>query len=402
MRLAALLARKDLQLTARDRMSFIFDLVMPLVFTLFFGLLFGANSNTDKLPLAVWDADGGAAATQLMNALDHSKVVTVVPKEGRALEQWMADQRAAAGLIIPEGYSAAVAAGKPASLTVVATQGSSGASTAATEVRSLAGRQVAVELASRAAAQAVWATRAVRNGTREAAVAELAARAKPVVAQALDHPAVSTKVVEAGSAANQTPTGFVLSSPGMMVNFILFSLMTAGIALISERQDGTLQRLMTTRLRRSELIGGKVAGMFLITFLQQAILIGVAQVFFGVDYLRDPAALLLMMISLSLVASTLGLLLASVLKTEQALVATTVLTSMVVAALSGAWFPLEIAGQGFQTVGHLLPTAWILDGLRGIIVRGFDVAAVAPAFWYALAWAGGLFALAVWRFRLSE
>ena len=83
------------------------------------------------------------------------------------------------------------------------------------------------------------------------------------------------------------------------------------------------------------------------------------------DYLRDPAALLLMMVSLSLVASTLGLLLASVMKSEQALIATTVLVSMAVAALSGAWFPLEITGPTFQTVGHLLPTAWILDGLRG-------------------------------------
>ncbi|HEY5169483.1 MAG TPA: ABC transporter permease [Thermoleophilia bacterium] len=400
MKRAALLARKDLQLTARDHLSFIFDLVMPLLFTLFFGLLFGANSGSDKLPLAVWDVDGGTAATQLVSSLDSSKVVIVVPKQGQALEQWMADGHAAAGLIIPKGYSDAVAGGRPASLTIVATQGSSGWMTAASEIRSLATKQVTVQLASRAAAEALWATRSYPAGSP--VVQQSAVQARPVVAQALDRPAVSTKVVEAGSAANQTPSGFVLSSPGMMVNFILFSLMTAGIVLIIERQNGTLQRLMTTRLRRWELIGGKAAGMFLITFLQQAILIAVAQLFFGVDYLRDPAALLLMMVSLSLVASTLGLLLASVLKTEQALIATTVLTSMVVAALSGAWFPLEIAGQGFQTVGHLLPTAWVLDGLRGIIVRGFDVGDVAPAFWYSLAWAGGLFALAVWRFRLSE
>ena len=386
----------------RDRLSFVFILVMPLAFTLFFGLLFGANSNSNQLPLAVWDADGGAAAKQLVAALDKSVVVTVVSKQGTAFEKWMADDRAAAGLVIPKGYSDAVAGGKQAALTIVSTQGSSGASTAAAEVRSLAGDQVTVELASRAAGQAIWATRFFPPGALDGLVAKSAAQARPVVAQALAHPSVSTKVVEAGAAAGQTPSGFVLSSPGMMVNFILFSLMTAGIALIVERQNGTLQRLMTTRLRRWELISGKAAGMFLLTFVQQALLIGVAQVFFGVDYLRDPAALLVMMISLSLVASTLGLLLASVLKSEQALIATTVLVSMAVAALSGAWFPLEVAGQGFQTVGHLLPTAWILDGLRGIVVRGFDVADVLPAFAVSVAWAGGFFVLAVWRFRLSE
>jgi len=188
----------------------------------------------------------------------------------------------------------------------------------------------------------------------------------------------------------------------MMVNFVLFSLMTAGIALIIERQNGTLQRLMTTRLRKWQLIGGKAAGMFLLTFVQQAILIAVAQLFFGVDYLRDPAALLLMMISLSLVASTLGLLLASVLKSEQALIATTVLVSMALAAMSGAWFPLEITGQTFQSVGHVLPTSWILDGLRGIVVRGFDVADVLPALLVSLAWSAGFFVVAIWRFRLSD
>ena len=402
MRLAAILARKDLLETLRDKLSFVFILVMPLAFTLFFGLLFGGGSNTDKLPLAVWDADGGAAAKQLVADLDKSSVVRVVVKQGDAFETWMADERAAAGLLIPKGYSAAVASGEKADLTIVSTQGSNGASTAASAVRSLAGEQVTVELASRAAAEAIWATRSMPAGSQETVVAQSAAEARPVVAAALAHPAAGTRVVEAGAAAGQTPSGFVLSSPGMLVNFILFSLMTAGIALIIERQNGTLQRLMTTRLRRWELIAGKAAGMFLLTFVQQILLLGVAQLFFGVDYLRDPAALLLMMVSLSLVASTLGLLLASVMKSEQALIATTVLVSMAVAAMSGAWFPLEITGPAFQTVGHLLPTAWILDGLRGIVVRGFDVSDVLPAFGVSVAWAAAFFVLAVWRFRLSD
>ncbi len=101
--------------------------------------------------------------------------------------------------------------------------------------------------------------------------------AEAAAAQAMDRPAVTVRTVQAGAAAGQVPSSFVLSSPGMMVNFILFSLMTAGIALIIERRNGTLRRLMTTRVRRSELIAGKVAGMFAVTFVQQIILIGVGQ-----------------------------------------------------------------------------------------------------------------------------
>ena len=312
----------------------------------------------------------------------------------------MADGKAAAGLIIPAGFSAAVQAGKPAPLTLVSTAGSTGGMGAATEVRAVAGRLVATELAARlGVAEAL--TRIPTGPGVTGLRAQLLARARPAAAQAMAHPALSVRTVQAGTAAGQVPSGFVLSSPGMMVNFIMFSLTTAGIALILERRNGTLQRLMTTRVRRWELIAGKIAGMFALTFVQQILLIAVGQFAFGVDYLRDPAALLLMMISLSLVASSLGLLLACVLTSEQALIATVVIVSMSVSALSGAWFPLDITGPAFQFVGHLLPTAWILDGLRGIIVRGFGVREVLPAFGIALAWAAGLFALAVARFRLS-
>jgi ABC-2 type transport system permease protein len=401
-RLAAILARKDLLETLRDKLSFVFILVMPLAFTLFFGLLFGGGSSASKLPLSVWDADGGAAAKQLVATLQKSDVVSVTLQSQAAAEKAVKDDKAAAALLIPQGFDAAVTSGKPATLTVVATQGSSGAATAASEIRSLAGEQVAVELAARAAAQAVWTTRTFPAGAEQSVIPQSAAQARPVVAQAIAHPAATAHVIEAGAAANQTPSGFVLSSPGMMVNFIMFSLTTAGVALILERRNGTLQRLMTTRVRRWELIAGKIAGMFLLTFVQQILLMSVGQIFFGVDYLRDPAATVVMMVSLSLVASTLGLLLASLLKSEQALIATTVLVSMSISALSGALFPLEITGPAYQFVGHLLPTSWILDGLRGVVVRGFDVADVVPALVVSVAWAAGLFGLALWRFRLSD
>ena len=380
------LARKDLLETRRDRLSAIFIVIMPIAFTAFFGLMFGSGS--DRLALALHDADGGDQAHQLVAALKGSDAIRVVPKGAAELEPWIADGRAAAGLLIPKGFSAAVRAGEPAKLVIVSDQGSSGAQAIAAEIRAAAGDLVAANRAARIGAQA--------SGQTGVPVMALA-----VATQTMAEPAVSLKTVAAGAAAGQIPTGFTLSSPGMMVNFILFSLMTAGMAVIMERKNGTLRRLMTTRVRRWELIAGKMAGMFALTFLQQILLIGVGQLLFGVDYLNDPAALLLMMVALSLVASSLGLLLAVLLTSEQALVAAIVITSMSVSALSGAWFPLEITGPGFQFVGHLLPTAWILDGLRGIIAQGYGVSDVLPAFGVALAWSAGLFGLAVARFRLS-
>jgi ABC-2 type transport system permease protein len=395
------LARKDFLETRRDRLAFLFIFVMPIAFTAFFGLMFGGGS--DRLPLAVWSGDAGPAAKQLLQAVQNSDVVVVRRMTRMDAEQAVADNKVAAALEIPAGFSDAVSAGKPATVTVVGVSGSTGAQTARTAISGLAGRVVAAEQAAQAAVDAAGTSAAQQGQATPTQLRDAALlMARPLAAQALADPAATIRVVQAGAAAGQVPSGFVLSSPGMLVNFILFSLMTAGIALVQERKNFTLQRLMTTRVRRWEVIAGKVAGMFVLTFVQQIILIAVGQFVFGVDYLRDPAALLLMMIALSCVASTLGLLLAAVLKSEQALIAAVVLTSMGVAALSGAWFPLEITGPAFQFVGHLLPTTWILDGMRGIIMRGFGVAEVLPAFGFALAWAVVLFAVAVWRFRLSD
>lgn len=394
------LARKDLLETRRDRLALLFTLIMPLAFTAFFGLMFGSGS--DRLPLAVWSGDAGPAAKQLLAAVQDSDVV-VVHRMGKAeAEQKVADNEVAAALVIPAGFSDAVASGKPASVTVVGVSGSSAAQTVQTAVTAMAGQIVAAEQAAQAAVDAAGAGAAQGGATPEQLREAALLMARPLAAQALERPAATIKVVQAGGAEGQIPSGFELSSPGMLVNFILFSLMTAGVALVQERKNFTLQRLVTTRVRRWELIAGKFLGMFALTFVQQIILIGAGQLLFGVDYLADPAALLLMMVALSCFASSLGMLLAAVLTSEQALIATVVLTSMAVAALSGAWFPLEIAGQTFQTVGHLLPTSWVLDGMRGIVMQGYGVADVLPAFGFALAWALGLFAVAVWRFRLSD
>jgi ABC-2 type transport system permease protein len=395
------LVAKDFLETRRDRLALLFTVVMPLAFTAFFGLMFGGGS--DRLPLAIHNADSGAPAVQLVSALAKSGVVKTEMMTRDDAEKAVDDNKVAAALEIPAGFSAALAAGRPAELTLVSTAGSTGAQTVQTEVTALAGELAAGERAAQAAVAVAAASPGSSSSASPQALKDAALlMARPLAAQSLADPVATVKVIEAGTAAGQIPNGFVLSSPGMLVNFILFSLLTAGIALIQERRNFTLLRLMTTRLRRWELIAGKAAGMFVLTFAQQIILIGAGQLLFGVDYLRDPAALLLMMVALSLFASALGLLLASVLTSEQAMVATTVIVSMSVAALSGAWFPLEIAGPAFRFVGHLLPTAWILDGLRGIIVRGFDVADVLPAFAIALAWSVALFALAVWRFRLSD
>ena len=137
------LVAKDFLETRRDRLALLFTVVMPLAFTAFFGLMFGGGS--DRLPLAIHSADSGAPATQLVSALARSGVVKTEIMTQDDAEKAVDDNKVAAALVIPAGFSAALAAGRPAELTLVSIAGSTGAQTVQTEVMALAGELAAGE-----------------------------------------------------------------------------------------------------------------------------------------------------------------------------------------------------------------------------------------------------------------
>jgi ABC-2 type transport system permease protein len=70
-------------------------------------------------------------------------------------------------------------------------------------------------------------------------------------------------------------------------------------------------------------------------------------------------------------------------------------------AMGGAWFPLDITGQTFSTIGHLTPTAWAMDGFQNIVMRGLGLSSVLLPAGILLAYAVLFFGLAVWRFRFE-
>ncbi len=383
------LAAKDLLQTRRDRMAALFTFILPTAFTVFFGLLMGGlSSGSERIPLAVADGDGGVAARKLVSLLESSPLVELKMIDAAAVDKAVDDEQVAAGLLIPAGFSASLDSDVGARLTVVRVLGSTGSQSVEEAVRAAADR-----LASERLAAAV-AVRTVEDSPRAAQVGE-------IVSGLLERPALTIAAKESGSKAGQIPRGFDQSSPGMLVNWVMFSLLTVATGLVMERKTGALRRLLGTHASRSQVIAGKALAMLILTMLQQVLLIGLGQFAFGVDYLSDPPALLMTMVTLSALASCLGLLIATVFRSEQAVIATTVIASMVLSALGGAWFPLEVTGPGFSRIAHLVPTSWLLDALRGIVLKGWGVPEVLLPLGVVWAFSLAFFALAVWRFRFE-
>ena len=383
---------KDLLETRRDRLAALFTIVLPVIFTVFLGLLIGGGG-PQSLPLAVANADQGAVSQELVALLQKSPVLDLKTYDAAAVDKAVQDQKVAAGLLIPAGFSAGLEAGSSVTVTVVRVQTSSGAQSAAEAIQTAVGSLTAEFLAAKTAAAQVSAA------TGKPVDAALAAAAGQLAKSSLAAPVVTVDVVDSGTAAGQHPGGFKQSSPGELVNWILFSLLTIATGIVTERRMGSMRRLASVGVSKSTILGGKTLAMVIITLIQQVLLILLGQYAFNVDYFRGPLALILVMISLSCLAASLGLLISALFRTEQAVIATTVISAMLLAALGGAWVPLDVASAGFSRFAHLLPTSWVIDSFHGIILKGWGVTEVLGPIGIVWAWVVVLAALAVWRFR---
>lgn len=196
-------------------------------------------------------------------------------------------------------------------------------------------------------------------------------------------------------------TGFLQSSPGMIVQFTIYGLITSAMILVLERKSRALQRLLTTSVSRASIIAGHLGAMFTLLWLQEAALVACGQLAFGVDYLRAPAATLVLMSALALWAACLGLLIAALARNEQQVIMYSLIAMFVFSALGGAWFPLDVAGGGFARIGRLTPAAWAMDGFRGILLRGQGLIAILRPAGLLAACGAAFFGLALWRFRFE-
>ncbi len=395
------LALKDLLQVVRDRKSLLFLAVMPILFTFFFGLIFGSSADGDpRLPVGFVSHDGGnAVSTSLHSLLEASDAIRPVLLEGDEADkvaESVRDGHLAGAVIVPAGF------GEQARLTAIVDQNTTAGQTASNAIQAATTRLLGVIETARLSAEAFEARRGFES---EAARRAYLDEALALASEAWLQPPLTVSVEQAVASAEEgveiSPNVYTQSSPGMIVQFVIFGLNTSAMVLVLERKSRTLQRLLTTPITRTQVIAGHVLAMFLIVFLQQALLVAVGQLVLGVEYVREPVGTLLVMVTLALWTASLGLLIGAVAKREDQVIMWTLIAMFVLSAMGGAWFPLDITGKAFATIGHLMPTAWAMDGFQNIVLRGLGLSSVLLPAGILLAYAVVFFGLAVWRFRFE-
>ena len=193
--------------------------------------------------------------------------------------------------------------------------------------------------------------------------------------------------------------GMAHTSPGMMIQFGIAGLLTCARMMVVERKTRCLQRMLTTATARLHILTGHFLAIYLMVLSQMVLLIIFGQFVLGLNYLAQPAAILLVATAAAFCIAGLGLLIGTLARTEEMAIVISIMTMFVLSGMGGAMAPLEVTGPTFQAIGHLSPVAWAMDGYKNVLIRGLGLeAALLPAgvlFGYGLLF----FFLSNWRFR---
>ena len=178
----------------------------------------------------------------------------------------------------------------------------------------------------------------------------------------------------------QVPSGFGFSLPGNLVNFLMMNLLIfGGSTVAATRRSGVLKRLLTLPVRRGELVTGQLYGLWLLGVVQIVFFLAVGKFAFHLNLGANLPGVLLVLLVFAWVASALGVLIGSLFETPDRVVGICVLTSLLMAALGGCWFPLEFAPAAMKFASHCVPAGWALDGLHRVITFGDSFSSVLPA-----------------------
>jgi ABC-2 type transport system permease protein len=155
---------------------------------------------------------------------------------------------------------------------------------------------------------------------------------------------------------------------GIVLQFM--AMLLTALAIVRERELGTLEQLIVTPIRSLELVIGKVLPYTVVAFLVLLEVIIVGVLWFGVP-IHGSLTLLLILAGLFLVTSlALGLLISTIANTQQEAMLLSWFILLPAIFLSGFFFPLEAMPRALQVLSYFVPLRYLLVIMRGIVLKG--------------------------------
>ena len=188
--------------------------------------------------------------------------------------------------------------------------------------------------------------------------------------------------------------------PGIIAMLVmLVGLMLTSMAIVREKETGTIEQIMVTPIRPVEFILGKCAPFALVGFIDTALVSAVGLFWFDIPF-RGSFTLLLLGTALFLLGTLgIGLFISTVSRTQQQAMMTTFFFFFPAMLFSGFIFPISSMPAAFQWLSLADPLRHFLIIIRGVFLKGVGAEVLWPELVALLATGVAVMAFAVSRFR---
>lgn len=203
----------------------------------------------------------------------------------------------------------------------------------------------------------------------------IAAAEKPTPLPTFKLPQVTSVDVVGGQKKNPI---IAMYASGIAVMFLLFSVVGGGGALLEEKENSTLERLLASQLTLDELLMGKWLYLMLLGTFQTTLMFVWGQLVFGVELTKHWEGFLMMTLVTASAASSLSLFLATMCNSRAQLNWVSVVLVLGMSALGGSMVPRYLMSEKIREVGLLTFNAWALDGYNKVFWRNLPLQTLWP------------------------
>jgi ABC-2 type transport system permease protein len=368
------LVRRDLRIYFQDRRAVTMSFVAPIVIGSFFGYLFGGAADRSreaaKITVAAVDQDRSAISQRIVASLASDKALDVRTREAAAARDAVRSGKITIAAVIPTGF------GENAARALF-----------------LGGAKPEIELLyDPSHGPELQMVRGMLMQHVMEAAAGARARSTFSLPFAMREEAVTArKGVEYNGMAH--------AFAGMCVQFILFMGIDAGLTVLQQRRTGLWKRLQASPVSRWTMVASRAASAAIVAVIIMLVVFGFARVVFNVRIEGSFAGFLGVCVAFALMTAAFGLLVSVLGKTPEATRGIAILVTLILVMMGGSWVPSFLFPQWLQRVSFAVPTRWAVDGLDGLVWRGWGMQDALAPIGALLAFTLLFGAIAAWRFR---
>ncbi|MFC1873037.1 ABC transporter permease [Chloroflexota bacterium] len=404
------IAAKDLKLFVTDRMALFFYILFPFLFVSLFSVILGdVGSEDERLKLhVVTQEDRSSLSHQIAKAIeteDESELepgdpIIIWDKDFDEVLQAVTDDEIKGFLAFPEDFTERITLDYGTNIEVVADPEATFNRAALKSMAEAIAQQIGLQQVVRDAITGLmlegWYespgdTARIGREMPELLALQGGVRTRPSL--------VEYEVEKVGEVEAEESSNFVV--PGYLVMFVFMAAAFSAETIVRERQNQTLERLLTASVSRESILSGLFVGTAVKGLVQIIIFWTVGLLVFNMDIGFSPAAVVLLSILMVGMSSAFAIMLATLAKTQHSAGSIALITSLVLAPLGGCWWPLFITPKWMQFIAKLTPHGWATTGFNKLLVFSADFSAVVPEMLALLGFAVLFGIVAVWRFRTS-